>query len=162
MNTSCGISSSFSGWRFDRRASPIARPAVVEASYDKPAAWRFSVDRRLNELVSLPIGWDGYRGKPVSRENAIFARNVIETICGHDLPAPQIVPGINGDLQLEWHTFYGDLELRIVRPNLVNAWFAEGKNDDGIETIFSNDFKVASVWLASITEKHLAAELAAA
>lgn len=161
MTISSGAFSSFSGFPLERRAPILGRATAVESPYQKPVPWRHAVGQRLIELMHLNAGWDGYRAKPVKHENAVFALRVIEAICGEAIPQPQIVPGVNGDLQLEWHLNNGDVELHIVRPNYVHAWIEE-EDEDGFELELKNDFSVVSARLASLMEKDLAAEPAAA
>src|SRR5215204_7030320 len=84
--------------------------------------WRDMVLKRLNDLCCLDAGWDGYRGVPVSFENANFALRMLEASCPSEAPAPAIVPGPAGDLQIEWHTPNGDVELHVQSPYNVHAW----------------------------------------
>ncbi len=95
-----------------------ARLVVFEPNHD----WRTAVMKRLEQLVRLDLGWDGYSGQPVSLENAAFALRVLEAVCGPDASPPQLVPGSSGDLQIEWHTLKGDIELHVIAPNRVHAW----------------------------------------
>ena len=74
--------------------------------------WWPQIVSQLEEFVRLEIGWDGYHGIPVSLGNAIFALNMLKVTCLPDTPIPQIVPGSQGDLQIEWHTENGDIELK--------------------------------------------------
>ena len=46
-----------------------ARLVVFEPTHD----WRAPVIKRLEQLVKLEPGWDGYGGQPVALENAAFA-----------------------------------------------------------------------------------------
>ena len=77
---------------------------------------------RLQELCELPNGWDGYQAKTVSYEVANFAFAMLKQIYIAGTAPPQIVPGPNGDLQLEWHTECGDVELHVSAPYKVHAW----------------------------------------
>jgi hypothetical protein len=125
--------------------------------------WRESVVRQLNELVALNDGWDGYRGVPVSFENAHFAMQVIDAICDAETPAPQIVPGTDGDLQIEWHTLNGDIELHVIGPNNVRAWYSNAHDvTEGEERHLTNDFLCVADWVRKVTEQQIAAEAAAA
>src|SRR5262245_40168454 len=83
--------------------------------------WKASVKQRLEELIRLEEGWDGYVAFPVSFETAVFALRMLESICGPNTPAPQIVPGLTRDIQIEWHTHHGDIELWVQSPNNVHA-----------------------------------------
>jgi hypothetical protein len=126
-------------------------------------AWRDEVLLRLNELVRLPRGWDGYSAEPVSFANAQFALRLLETILPPNVPTPQIVPGTSGDLQIEWHTRTGDMELHVQAPNHVHAWRALADGDaDGEELHLTTDFSELVVWLKAVTEASRATKSAAA
>jgi hypothetical protein len=128
-------------------------------------SWEETVKSRLQELIRLEHGWDGYRAVPVSFENAYFAFNMLEKICKSTTEAPQIVPGYSGDLQIEWHTLSGDLELHIERPYKVDAWYwnvNDSANSDGRGMLLKNDFSRVEEWLKAITEPALAVRSAAA
>jgi hypothetical protein len=67
---------------------------------------------------------------------------LLDIICGADGTAPQIVPGAQGDLQIEWHSRIGDVEVHVVAPTELHAWrFVTGGNPDGEDLDdLSNDF----------------------
>ena len=113
--------------------------------------WTEAVQDRLQQLIRLPIGWDGYRGQPVAFANAYFAMDVLNVVCGPDTDAPQIVPGPEGDLQIEWHTSLGDLELHVKGPNDVRAWYARSDDDsEGQEADLDVDYRLVARWLREI------------
>jgi hypothetical protein len=129
---------------------------------DNASAWSEEVKKRLEALVRLPVGWDGYQGTNVSFQNANFALRVLEAICGVETRTPQIVPGPAGDLQIEWHTLQGDLEIHVLGPNNVHVWRAMvGSNPEGEELVLKNDFAVVAQWVKEITESPFAAKAAA-
>lgn len=121
--------------------------------------WQSTVKARLEEIVRLHEGWDGYRGRPVSFGNALFALRVLESICSIDAPPPEIVPGCSGDLQIEWHLPGGDIELHVRAPNDVHAWRSMPSDE---ELILSTDFSAIADWLRDLTEAPLAPDSAAA
>ncbi len=136
-----------------------ARLVVFEPNHD----WRPAVMKRLEQLVRLDCGWDGYSGQPASLENATFALRMLEAVCGPDASPPQLVPGSSGDLQIEWHTFTGDIELHVLAPNRVHAWRQmAGAEDDGESLDLTNDFRSVAIWVREMTEPDLAAAPAAA
>src|SRR5438093_6911026 len=94
--------------------SETSIPPMGYLMTDVTQQWREPVIKRLNVLVGLPPGWDGYEGTPVTFENAYFAMEMLDACCRGDDPIPQIVPGTNGDLQIEWHLEKGDIELHIL------------------------------------------------
>lgn len=115
--------------------------------------WRESALARLNELIRLECGWDGYRGAPVSFEIAHFAIQLLEVACGPETPAPQIIPGTDGDLQIEWHTQLGDVELDVRAPNDVIAWRCTASTGpDGEEIALRNVFSSVANWIKELTE----------
>lgn len=130
---------------------------------DSNLTWSEEVKRRLEYLIRLEQGWDGYKGSPVSFDNACFALRMLESICGTETPAPQIVPGMEGDLQIEWHTLKGDIELHVRAPNDVDAWILEiDNNGDGVERSLTTDFTEIALWVEKITEPSFATQAAAA
>ncbi|MCU6497951.1 hypothetical protein LPN04_09115 [Rugamonas sp. A1-17] len=165
MNSYCGYTSDFSigGTSLHAAArSQFARNAAREIDSEKMTAFWAAIERRFAELMTLEANWDGYGGIAVKRENIAFARSMLSNICGPDSPKPQIVPGPAGDLQVEWHTIEGDLELHVLRPNKVSVWFDKAAENDTREIELTSDFKTVAVWLEEITEAEFAAELAAA
>lgn len=123
---------------------------------DIEGQWQTSAQQRLEELLRLEEGWDGYNGFPVSFANAMYAFRVLEAICRPDTPAPQIVPGSSGDLQLEWHEQGGDVELWVRGPNDVHAWRSLSDNEDGEEIDLTTDFSIVSEWLKEAMERTIA------
>lgn len=129
---------------------------------DNGSSWGNLVKKRLEELIQLPYGWDGYSGTHVSFENANFAFRMLDAICGLETRTPQIVPGSSGDLQIEWHTLRGDLEIHVKGPNNVHAWRAMAMDDpEGEELDLKNDFAVVAQWVREITEPPIAVTAAA-
>ena len=115
--------------------------------------WRDSAISRLNKLVHLENGWDGYKGLPVSFENANFALRVLEAVCDANTREPQIIPGASGDLQIEWHLVNGDVELDVRGPNNVIAWRANSATGpDGEELLLTNDFIEVARWIKQLSE----------
>lgn len=125
--------------------------------------WQLTIEARLQELIRLENGWDGYEGPPVGFGNAVFAIRVLESICVGDTPAPSIVPGNAGDLQLEWHLPSGEIELHVRAPNDVHAWRClTGAHPLEEPLLLSTDFSVVAKWLRDLTEAPLAPHAAAA
>lgn len=135
------------------------RLLINEVNY----AWSDDVKKRLEELIQLPYGWDGYQAVHVSFENANFALRMLEAICDLRTITPEIVPGVEGDLQIEWHTLKGDIELHIRAPNDVQVWYALVDGDsDGEELYLTNDFVSIEKWVKEITEQSFGADTATA
>lgn len=125
--------------------------------------WLDPVLGRLQELLRLHQGWYGYNGVAVTFANAYFTIRMLEATCGPNTPVPQIVPGVAGDLQIEWHTLKGDVELHVRTPNVVHAWSSvEGRHPEEEEISLTNDFSLIANWVKEITESPIAASAAAA
>lgn len=138
--------------------NPSIRYRVPELQHE----WYSVVMARLTELTQLPIGWDGYRAGPVSFENANFAIRMLETICRADACAPQIVPGYNGDLQVEWHAGDCEIEMHVLAPYNVHTWHRSRETaPDGEEVEFTTDFTEAANWMREL-ERVLGANATAA
>lgn len=123
------------------------------------------INARLDELIRLPQGWDGYEGLPVSFQNAAFAAKMLESVFSPmiDLPLPHCVPGPSGDLQLEWHANRYEVELHILRPNHVMAWrLTPELTPDGEEVELRTDFTIVAQWLDELVDQNIAADAAAA
>lgn len=136
---------------------PPARRLIGELLW----AGRDVVLSSLQELVRLEVGWDGYDAPPVSLDNAYFALEVLKTVCNSNTHPPQIVPGSLGDLQIEWHTSRGSIELHIRRPFDVLACrtTANGAHE---EMTVTNDFLKVASWVSELSGMTDATSTAAA
>ncbi|MCK5617014.1 hypothetical protein KAR91_84915 [Candidatus Pacearchaeota archaeon] len=90
-----------------------------------------NIEEKLQSLTDLPKGWDGYKAEGVNPANADFAAKIL-SVLPKNTPAPQIVPGTGGDLQIEWHTETIEIEIHIMSPDAVDVWVSSGE-DDGVE-----------------------------
>lgn len=124
---------------------PPAPERIIVASLN--TSWAEAVSDRLDHLLKLPPGWDGYIAPPIRFENAVFALQLLGAICPADMPAPQIVPGSAGDLQVEWHMPGATIELHVRAPNDVSAWRETASQPDGEEISLTNNFVVVSRWI---------------
>ncbi|MEZ5537659.1 MAG: hypothetical protein R3F02_18825 [Thiolinea sp.] len=104
--------------------------------------WVVNLGERLNSLTSLPPNWDGYSGVPVSFDCAQFAANLIEQLYVDGVPAPQLVPGSDGTLQMEWHVNQFDIEIDILAPYDVTAMRYDLMSDTEEELKLKTDFSV--------------------
>ena len=130
---------------------------------DRPSVWRDDVVDRLNHLCCLPVGWNGYRAGPVNFNTANFALRVLESVCSPDAPAPSIVPGPSGDLQIEWHLETGDIELHIRAPNDVHAWRETAETEEGGQELqLTIEFTEVAQWIKKLLEPTRALNKAAA
>lgn len=117
--------------------------------------WQPIVRQRLDEVVGLQRGWDGYTGIGVSYTNAVFAEQLISAVCHSCNVQPQIVPGSRGDLYVEWHSLNGDVELHVVGPYKVYGTYEHMITGELVDNeSFSSDFSKVSHWLKEISEEY--------
>lgn len=122
------------------------------------SSWVNSLENRLNELTSLPRGWNGYRSVPVSFSCASFAAKLLERICTEGLPPPSLVPGTDGTLQIEWHRNGYDVEIDVLGANQVVATRFNIGTGEEYTVELENDFTVLADWCRDlvIAEQSLA------
>lgn len=110
----------------DEAVSPIAtaQPHPARSSNSQIAAfnlsrpdWRQAAERRLNQIIRLPAGWDGHQGKPVNATIASYAYRLLEALLVRPgVPLASITPLSYGGLVLEWHRKGWDVEIEIDAP----------------------------------------------
>lgn len=132
-----------------RSADIINLPAPSRVTLSEPeVTWAEAVRHRLNHICALPVGWDGYQGRPTRFDAAEFAVQLLRRVCKPHTPAPAIVPLPSGGLQMEWHAPNATIELIIRAPYRVEAWMADPlAQDDGIELPLSADFTPILPWV---------------
>lgn len=114
--------------------------------------WSIALKERLDELTSLPVGWDGYNGRPVSCQTAHFVINMLERLCQDGVPAPHLVPGSDGSLQVEWHRNNYDVELDVLGPQNVVATRYNLLTDEEDNLEIQNDFAGVVDWIRSLAD----------
>lgn len=114
--------------------------------------WAQELKDRFDTLTALKKGWDGYNGKPVSFTCAQFAANLIENLYLERLPPPQLVPGSDGTLQLEWHINQYDLEIDVLAPYRVVATLFNHKTDKEKKIEIETDFTALADWVLALRE----------
>lgn len=111
------------------------------------------IKNRLNELSQLPVGWDGYNAGPMRFEVGYFAAEIIRNVCDQTTYPPAIIPGPNGDVQLEWHHNKNIIELHIRNPYDVVAWRTNDElGENGEEIYLTTDFTAVFLWLKDFAE----------
>jgi hypothetical protein len=134
-------------------ALPITAPRVI--IQEPSSSWQQALLPRLEELVGLPNGWDGYRGRPISFACARFTADILVRLCREDLAPPALVPGSDGSVQIEWHENGYDVELDVQAPNHVLAKRYDLLSDKDEEIRLSNDITAIVDWIAALTVKRV-------
>lgn len=123
--------------------------------------WMRELADRFEGVVSLNIGWDGYTAVPVSFATAQFAAQIIERLCVPHVPAPNIVPGSDGSLQIEWHVGGYDIELDVIEPLKVEAYRLNQQTSVEDEIEIESDLTEIATWISEVAVARAAMEQAA-
>ena len=75
--------------------------------------------KKLEKLTTLPIGWNGHHSIPISKSNAFFASQIAEHLHRLIDDIPQIIPGSNGNLQLEIQQSNASVKIHIIRATKI-------------------------------------------
>jgi hypothetical protein len=131
----------------------VARLSVSTARVrvNTPASsWSSALSRRFDELVSLPKGWDCYSGIAVTFTTAKFAADLLERLFVDGVPEPQLVPGSDGSVQIEWHVNGFDVELDVLAPYEVSAIRRNITTNVVEELELQTDFTALTSWIAGL------------
>ena len=90
--------------------------------------------------MPLQFNWDRRGSAEVSIDALRFALNILSQVMPATAPAPSIVPLGHGGVQLLWHNAIADLEVEVVRPNEVVAYFLDRRTGREEETALTTDF----------------------
>lgn len=100
---------------------------VNNAPLPLPISFLPSVNALLS-LLSLQPGWNSYSAKQIQPRNVEAAIKFLGAALALDTPPPIVVPRVQGNIQLEWHTEQVDIEVYIDSPSSVR-FFAEDATD---------------------------------
>ena len=114
------------------------------------SSWYKKLQTRFNEITSLPLGWDGYGGRPVSFTCAAFAAKLLERISIDGISEPALVPGGDGTLQIEWHRNKYDIEIDILGANRVKAMRYDHSTSKEEIIELDVDFTILKNWIADM------------
>lgn len=117
-------------------------------------AWNNTLQNRFDEITSLPIGWDGYNGRPVSFTCASFAAKLLEGLYVEGLSAPDLVPGSDGTLQIEWHKNKFDIEIDVLGANKVQAMRSDHITKLETQLELDVDFSILKQWIIALSNPH--------
>ena len=163
MNTLARRSAAFQGGQWPDIAVVVIHAGHAQTSalpilhretqiVQNPKPWVRDLRKRLNDLVSLQIGWDGYAGKPVSYYVARFVEDLIGLLYVEGVPAPQLVPGSDGSLQFEWHLNQFDIEVDVLAPYEVVATLYDHVRDESEEIELEADFSDLAEWVGLLRQ----------
>lgn len=125
-----------------------ASPKRLVVPSDK--SWVEELRDKLGELVKLPLNWDGYDGLPVSFDVAYFSVAVLNHLYRDGIPCPDIVPGSDGSMQIEWHLGGYDIELHVLGIYEIDAWRKNRATGAQDEVEISNDLTLVAGWMRDL------------
>lgn len=101
----------------------VERGIVEETATTKVVAsstgWYAFALRALNEIASLPRGWDGQHS-PAPDPRALGVLMLLGSLPRRNIPEPDIVPGAGGRVVMIWRRGGRRLELHFMDPSDVD------------------------------------------
>ncbi len=85
----------------------------------------------LDELSTLPIGWDSYGSPKISNDLIKAAKYFLNQLEYEFIAAPRVVPISGGGIQLEWQMGERELELEFIDSD--NIGYLKVRNEKPIE-----------------------------
>ncbi len=104
----------------------------ISVPEDDVPEWYEPAFNEITRINNLPPNWDSYGARVVAEETLAFALNVLIQLRNRypTLPLPQIGATVLGGIEMEWHEGDVDLELRIVAPREMTAFFEDENAGD--------------------------------
>ncbi len=113
------------------RVSDSSLQAQQESAISSP--WLNDLLQTLTYLANLEPGWDDGTALPIDGEIVKLAKEFVSSdlVVTLNVP-PNIVPTIDGNIQIEWHTKKVDLIIELSKNANTSFYFYD--NESGIET----------------------------
>jgi hypothetical protein len=111
--------------------------------------WIAPTAARLAELAALKHNWDRRHSAEVSRDALVFAVVILSQVMSETSVTPSIVPLGRGTLQLLWHNNAAELEVEVIRPNEVVAYFLDKTTGHEEEVPLTSDFSRITDFLSA-------------
>lgn len=113
--------------------------------------WNAALESRMAELKSLPYYIPEYYGGSCVKDTcANFANHLLNVLFVEGVPAPQLVPGGDGTVQMEWHRNGFDLEIDIALPYGVFATRRDLVNNLVDEIEVTSDLSILLQWISNL------------
>ena len=112
--------------------------------------WFVPCVEALLDLLSLPPGWNSHSAKEIEPRNATAAIKLLGDVLDSDMPAPKVVPRVNGNIQLEWHSEQIDIEVYIDSPSSVDFFAEDVSNDEVAEGPLAGREEELKNWLKRV------------
>ncbi len=125
----------------DAQIAAVIRPPLAQTVTGaiNDLDWLVPVVRRILELAHLRKDWDKRGSASVPVDTLVFVLVILEQIMPPDARAPSIVPLGHGGIQLLWHSSEAELEVEVVKPNELIAFYRDQHRDHEEEWPLSTD-----------------------
>jgi hypothetical protein len=115
--------------------------------------WLPAAEKRINALLNLQANWDGEGAPRINFDCAMGAFSFLFANSMHETPAPQLVPTSTGGIQVEWHLYGTDLEIRF-DPKEPVTYFYSGANGREIEGEVSEELSTVGSLLRALPTRN--------
>jgi len=106
--------------------------------YDR--GWKRALESRFDELRNLELNWDGYGGEPLDPKVEQTCKQILSEIHLSEVSAPDLMPGSDGSVQIEWHENKCDLEIHILKSQQIFVYFNDHLKEGSDELLFDERF----------------------
>lgn len=139
----------------DASASPlrVASLPTPELSDLKEPRWRKEVKQRLEDILTLDEGWDGYTAGPLRRDVVAFAIQVLHQVMHPTTPPPHVIPMSHEGLMIEWHEHGIDLEIEIETPGHLWVSFEDALEHIEDEYALRTDLRRLEIPIDKLTKR---------
>jgi hypothetical protein len=149
--TSIGLAWAADPWDFGTdharfsRARParfrISSPQVSAPTTSSEPTWFEPTLARFVQVAELQDDWDRRGSAEVRVDVLSFAlRSVLPEILPPNAPAPAVIPLGHGGVQLVWNSDEAEIEVEVIAPNEVVAYYFNKTTGDEREETLTNDF----------------------
>jgi len=128
-------------------ASPILRVEVknknilVTVKGTEPP-WFEPVISKVQQLLKLAPNWDSYDALPVKLHSAAAAIRFLGWAMQENTVRPSLIPTVEGNITLEWHTHGLDLEITVSPDGPSYLSFENQRTGEVIEKPVSSESNV--------------------
>lgn len=107
-----------------RATSRALTSGAAVAPDEAEAEWKNTVEKQVGDLAALQAGWDSYAAPAIDPNVISDTKLFVTRIAKPGIPAPAVVPTVNGTIQLEWHTRSSDAEVEILEPGHYHVFIS--------------------------------------